>query len=188
MPHDAPPAADIDEDRALVARWQGGDERAATLLVERHAGAIGRFVASLGERDAAQELVQDTFVRAFGALDSWRGEASFRSWLFTITRRLVLDRRRSARRGREVASLDEEGAPDVAGHDDVLGGVIAAESAVRLRQAVATLTPTQREVFLLRVVEGMSYRDIAAVAATTEGAARVHYHNALRTVRGFLDA
>jgi RNA polymerase sigma-70 factor (ECF subfamily) len=182
------PPADEPEDRELVARWQGGDERAATRLVERHSGAVGRFVTSLGERDAAQELVQDTFVRAFGALESWRDDASFRSWLFTIARRLVLDRRRSARRGREVASLDDEGAADVAGGDDVLGGVIAAESAVRLRAAVATLTPTQREVFLLRVVEGMSYREIAGVAATTEGAARVHYHNALRAVRDYLDA
>lgn len=186
---DAPTAAlDEPEDRALVARWQAGDERAATRLVERHAPSVARFVASLGERDGGAELVQDTFVRAFGSLDTWRGEASFRSWLFTIARRLVLDRRRSASRSRLVASLDEEGATEVAGGDDVLGGVIAAESAVRLREAVATLTPTQREVFLLRVVEGMSYREIAGVAATTEGAARVHYHNALRTVRDYLDA
>jgi RNA polymerase sigma-70 factor (ECF subfamily) len=49
------------------------------------------------------------------------------------------------------------------------------------------LSPTQREVFLLRVNEGLSYKEIAEVAGTTEGAARVHYHNALRTVKENLD-
>jgi len=53
------------DDAALIARWRGGEERAATALVERHAQAIARFVASLGERDEVEEVVQDTFVRAF---------------------------------------------------------------------------------------------------------------------------
>jgi RNA polymerase sigma-70 factor (ECF subfamily) len=188
MPDAQLPRDDDEEDRTLIARWQGGDERAATRLVERHAPSVARFLASLGEREEAQELVQDTFVRAFGALESWRGEASFRSWLFTIARRLVLDRRRFGARQRRLSSLDDDGVQELAGGDDVLGGVIAAESAVRLRAAVSSLTALQREVFLLRVIEGMSYKEIAAVAATTEGAARVHYHNAMRAVRDFLDA
>src|SRR5215212_4689420 len=48
-------------DRALVARWQGGDDRAATAIVERHAPALARFAASQGARDGVDELVQDTF-------------------------------------------------------------------------------------------------------------------------------
>jgi RNA polymerase sigma-70 factor (ECF subfamily) len=50
------------------------------------------------------------------------------------------------------------------------------------------LTPTQREVFSLRVTEGLSYREIANTVGTTEGAARVHYHNAMRAIKEFLDA
>ena len=49
------------------------------------------------------------------------------------------------------------------------------------------LTPTQREVFTLRVSEGLSYKEIAQVVDTTEGAARVHYHNALRAIKELLD-
>jgi RNA polymerase sigma-70 factor (ECF subfamily) len=49
------------------------------------------------------------------------------------------------------------------------------------------LSPTQREVFALRVSEGLSYREIAEVVGTTEGAARVHYHNAMRAVKEYLD-
>jgi RNA polymerase sigma-70 factor (ECF subfamily) len=65
---------------------------------------------------------------------------------------------------------------------------VADETHGRLREAVERLTPMQREVFTLRVAEGLSYREIAAVAGTTEGAARVHYHNAVRAVKEYVDA
>jgi RNA polymerase sigma-70 factor (ECF subfamily) len=64
---------------------------------------------------------------------------------------------------------------------------VADETERRMRDAVARLTPTQREVFALRVGEGMSYREIADSVGTTEGAARVHYHNAMRAIKEFLD-
>ena len=63
-------------DAALVERWRAGDQRAATALVERHAPALARFAANLGARDEVEELVQDTFVRAFGSREAFRGESS----------------------------------------------------------------------------------------------------------------
>jgi RNA polymerase sigma-70 factor (ECF subfamily) len=182
---DAPfSSADEQADFDLVARWKDGDQRAATLLVERHADAVARFAASVGARDEVDEVVQDTFVRAFGSLDGFRGESAFRTWLFTIARRLVIDRRRSARRrGEQVAVKDT----DVRTEFDALDGVVADETEARMRAALDRLTPTQREVFTLRVGEGLSYREIAGVAGTTEGAARVHYHNAMRAIKEFLD-
>lgn len=171
-------------DLDLVARWKAGEQRAATLLVERHAAAVSRFVASIGSRAEAEEVVQDTFVRAFASIDGFRGESSLRTWLFTIARRLVIDRRRSARRRGEQVEVQEA---DVATEYDALDGVLADETRARLRQAMAALTPTQREVFVLRVSEGLSYREIAEAVDTTEGAARVHYHNAMRAIKEFLD-
>jgi len=170
-------------DGALIERWRGGDERAATALVERHAPALARFAANLGARDDVEELVQDTFVRAFSSLDSFRGESSLRSWLFTIERRLLLDRRRTERRRREDVGVEEGTAVT---EYDPLDGVVAAETEARLREAVGRLTTTQREVFTLRVTEGLSYREIADVVGSTEGAARVHYHNAMRAVKEYL--
>ena len=167
-------------DSSLIRRWIEGDERAATALVERHAAALARYVGSLGERDGAEEVVQDTFVRAFASLDSFRGESSLRTWLFTIARRLVADRRRSLRRRREVGNLEDV---DAATEYTALDTMIASEAQRKVWGAVGKLSPTQREVFLLRVNEGLSYKEIAEVAGTTEGAARVHYHNALRTVK-----
>ena len=171
-------------DLDLIARWKAGEQRAATLLVERHAHAVARFVASIGARDDVDELVQDTFVRAFGSFDGFRGDSALRTWLFTIARRLVLDRRRSIRRRGEQVEVQEA---DVATEYDALDGVVADETQMRLRRAMARLTPTQREVFVLRVNEGMSYKEIADMVGTTEGAARVHYHNAMRAIKEFLD-
>ncbi|HEY7896092.1 MAG TPA: RNA polymerase sigma factor [Gemmatimonadaceae bacterium] len=175
--------AEEPDDDALIARWRSGDERAATLLVERHATPLARFVAGLGERGDVEEVVQDTFVRAFGSLDGFRGESSLRTWLFTIARNLVRDRARSRKGQRDVVSIEEWHA--VTEHD-ALDTAVAGETAEQMRRAVQQLTPMQREVFTLRVTEGMSYKEIAAVVASTEGAARVHYHNAMRAIKEFL--
>jgi RNA polymerase sigma-70 factor (ECF subfamily) len=172
-------------DAALLSRWRAGDERAATELVRRHAPGLARFAASLGERADVDELVQDTFVRAFRALEGFRGDSSLRTWLFTIARRLVLDRRRAGAR-RRAHEVDAP-ADGVIEHS-ALDAVVADETQARLRDAVERLTPTQREVFTLRVAEGLSYKEIAAIAGTTEGAARVHYHNAVRAVKEYVDA
>lgn len=180
----APGQADDPTDLDLIARWKAGDQRAATQLVARHADAVARFAASVGARNDVDEIVQDTFVRAFASLDGFRGESPLRTWLFTIARRLLLDRRRSERRrGEQVEVQDAHVTTDF----DPLDTVVAEESERRMREAVARLTPTQKEVFVLRVSEGLSYREIADAVGSTEGAARVHYHNAMRAIKEFLD-
>jgi len=171
-------------DSALIARWHSGDERAATLLVERHAQSLGRFIASLGVRGDVDEVVQDTFVRAFGSLDRFRAESSLKTWLFTIARNLVRDRIRSDRSTRDTVQIEDS---DSVTEGDALDETVAEETAARVRLAVDRLTPMQREVFTLRVSEGMSYKEIAQVLGSTEGAARVHYFNAMRSVKEFID-
>lgn len=170
-------------DSVLIERWKAGDSRAATELVERHADALARFAASGGEREDIEELVQDTFVRAFGSLHSFRGDSALRTWLFTIERRLVLDRRRAARRAPESVPVTDSSA---ATEFTALDSMVAEETEQQVREAIERLSPTQREVFTLRVSEGLSYREIAEVVGTTEGAARVHYHNAMRAVKEYL--
>jgi RNA polymerase sigma-70 factor (ECF subfamily) len=173
------------EDLALIERWKNGDQRAAAGIVQRHAQGLARFAASSGEREGLDELVQDTFVRAFDSLESFRGESTLRTWLFTILRRLMLDRRRAERRRRNQVELDEAHAVQ---SYDALDALVADETAGRVRQAVERLSPMQKEVFVLRVTEGMAYGEIAKVVGSTEGACRVHYHNAMRSVKEFLDA
>jgi len=179
MAKDHEPNEDF-SDLELIARWRAGDERAATSLVARHAPALARFAMSLGQRSDVEEVVQDTFVRAFGSIESFRADSSLRTWLFTIERRLILDRRRGDRRRRDDAAIDDG---DAATQFDALDGLVAEEAEARVRMAVDRLSRLQREVFLLRVNEGLSYKEIAEVVGSTEGAARVHYHNAMRAVK-----
>lgn len=171
-------------DAELIQRWRTGDQRAATALVERHAAALARFAVSCGARDDIDELVQDTFVRAFNSLDGFRGDSSFRTWLLTIERRLLLDRRRAEKRRPMGMEIQEE---DASTHFDALDSMVAEEARRRMANAVTRLSPTQRQVFSLRVAEGVSYKEIAESVGTTEGAARVHYHNAMKAVKEFLD-
>lgn len=170
-------------DAALIERWKGGDQRAATMIVDRHATALARFAASSGVREQVDELVQDTFVRAFNSLDSFRADAALRTWLFTILKHLILDRRRAERRRGDAVELEEGHAVQAYG---ALDSLVADETALRVRNAVEGLSPLQREVFLLRVNEGMAHSEIAKIVGSTERACRVHYHNAMRSVKEIL--
>ncbi len=167
-------------DHALVAAYRDGDERAATELVRRHATAVGRFLFSSGAASSdVDDLVQETLFRAFRALDGWRREASFRSWLFTISSNLLKDEFRK-RKGRQMVSIDDR---DLADRNDPAGDLAAREAEERLRQGIFQLPRLQREVFLLRSQEGSEYEEIARSLGTTPGAARVHYHHAVKRLK-----
>src|SRR3954465_10906374 len=72
-------------DPALVSAYRNGDEQAAAELVRRHAQPLARFLYSLGAgQDEVEDIVQETFFRAFRRIESWVGGATFRTWLFTI--------------------------------------------------------------------------------------------------------
>ncbi|MEP7226945.1 MAG: sigma-70 family RNA polymerase sigma factor [Gemmatimonadales bacterium] len=177
MPGLSRPDSSIDQ--ALVAAYRGGDERAAAELVQRHAAALGRFLHSLGaDGDDVEDLVQETFFRAFRRVDSWRGGASFRSWLLTIGSNILRDQVRK-RKG-QLVSIEGR---DIADRADPAADFAAGEAEDRVRQGLATLPRLQREVFLLRAQEGTDYGDIGAALGTTPGAARVHYHNAVKRLK-----
>jgi RNA polymerase sigma-70 factor (ECF subfamily) len=176
----ASPVLETPSDHALAAAYRAGDEGAAAELVRRHAPAMGRFLYSSGaSRDEIDDLVQESFFRAFRRLDGWRGEASFRSWLFAIASNALRDEYRR-RKGRQMLSIDDRDLPDTA---DPHADLAAAETAERLRQGVAALPRLQREVFLLRSQQGAGYVEIAAALGTTPGAARVHYHHAVKRLK-----
>jgi len=174
-------------DAGLVRQWLAGDQRAARTLVERHADALERFALSIGAKHDVDELVQDTFVRAFGALDAFRHDASLRTWLFTILRRLHIDRQRSERRQPTSAQhADDVLEQDAVTSYDALDVMVATETERRVHDALARLSPMQRDVFTLRVQEGRAYKEIADILGSSEGATRVHYHNAVRSITAFL--
>jgi RNA polymerase sigma-70 factor (ECF subfamily) len=179
----AEPVSAVPTDAALIAAWQGGDERAATELVHRHARALARFLAGAGAFDTEiDDLIQETFIRAFRRVDQFRGQCQFRTWLLTIGGNALKDAGRRARRARLVP-LDE-GLRSAGGDPHEV--TVAGETEQRLVDGLSQLPRMQREVFLLRAQQGMEYDDIAAALGTTPGAARVHYHHAVKRLKEFL--
>ncbi len=167
-------------DAALIAAWQGGDEQAAAELVRRHARPLARFLAGAGAPSAdLDDLVQDTLVRAFRAVGKFRGQCQFRTWLLTIGGNVLKDAGRRSSRTR-IVPLEEE---LQAGGGDPHEEAVAGETQARLADGLRLLPRMQREVFLLRAQQGMPYADIAGALGTTPGAARVHYHHAVRRLR-----
>ena len=167
-------------DAALIAAWQGGDEQAAAELVGRHARALARFLSAAGGVDGdLDDLVQETFIRAFRGVGGFRGQCQFRTWLLTIGGNVLKDAARRAKRARHVPLDEDLSATDGDPHEQT----VAVEMEDRLRAGLETLPRMQREVFLLRAQQGMEYDDIAAALATSAGAARVHYHHAVKRLK-----
>jgi RNA polymerase sigma-70 factor (ECF subfamily) len=174
---------DSTTDPSLVVAYRDGDERAAAELVRRHAPALGRFLYSSGaEPGEIDDLIQETFFRAFRRLDGWRGVASLRSWLFTIAGNLLRDEHRKRKRRQVVSIVDHE----LAGGSDPEAEFTATETETRLRAGLAGLPRLQREVFLMRVQGESGYGEIATALGTTPGAARVHYHHAAKRLKELL--
>ena len=167
-------------DATLVADYRSGDESAAAELVRRHASALGRYLYACGAPAAEiEDLVQEAFFRAFRALDGWRGEAGFRSWLFRIGGNLRKDLYRKDGR-RVMVDINDHDVPDSA---DPAGEMRAAEMEHRLMHGLSRLPRLQREVFLMRAQQGMDYEEICAALGTTPGSARVHYHHAVKQLK-----
>jgi RNA polymerase sigma-70 factor (ECF subfamily) len=173
---DAVPLGDV----ALVAAYRRGDERAATELVRRHAPGLARYLHGMGAGPSdVDDLLQETFFKAFRALDTWRGEESLRGWLCTIGANLVRDGYRRGK-GRTVVSIEDRDLPD---RSDPFEETAARETESRLGAGLAGLPRLQREVFLLRAQQGCEYEEIARALGTTPGAARVHYHHAVKRLK-----
>ncbi|HEY4321616.1 MAG TPA: sigma-70 family RNA polymerase sigma factor [Gemmatimonadales bacterium] len=167
-------------DRALMHDVQRGDLAALDMLFARHHRRLYSFLARLtGDPDAADDLVQDAFLRLLRFKASFRADGEFIPWLFRIARNLAVDRYHGA----EPTSASASDAL-VAESDGALDVLLRDERQHQLEQALATLPLAQREVLLLHGTEHLSHRDLGAVLGCTEGAARVRVHRALAALRG----
>jgi RNA polymerase sigma-70 factor (ECF subfamily) len=176
----APDAHPHPGDAELIALWRAGDEAAAAALVRRHAPAVARFLAAAGAGEDLEDVAQEAFFRAFRSIERFRAGATFRTWLLTITGNVLTDLRR--RRGRRpVLELEDREVEDR--HADVHEELELRELEDRVQAEVQRLPPMQRDVFLLRAQQGIEYEDIARALGTSVGAARVHYHHAVKRLK-----
>jgi RNA polymerase sigma-70 factor (ECF subfamily) len=138
-----------------------GPEAAFGAIVRAEADAVFGFVLRrVGDRALAEDLSQETFLRAWRGYPSFRGEASVRGWLLAIATNTLRDHaRRARRRPAEVADAE---APDVpAPAEDPAARFEGAEDVRRVGAALASLSELHREMFLLRERDGLSYKEIA---------------------------
>jgi RNA polymerase sigma-70 factor (ECF subfamily) len=177
MPPDDP------TDLTLLAAATAGDTGAFDTFVRRHAGHVHRFLASLGVHDAdADDVLQETFIAAWRGARGYRGEGSARAWLFTIARNAV----RHAHR-RRVGEPDRFASLDAAETLDAIAlaagwgsdaGTNARDTAELVRAALARLAPAEREILVLRDIEGLSGEETAGALALTLPAMKSRLHRA----------
>lgn len=181
--------AETDADAPLVAAARRGDRAAFEELVRRHARPAQRLAARLvGNREDGEDVVQEAFTKAFQNLASFRGDAAFRTWILHITLNQAQDHLRSRRRrpagASDAAALCDEIAERRAGPNR---DAAAREEASELRRAVDELPPRQKAALLLRIYEGMPYREVARVLGTTIAASRVYLALARQSLRRRFD-
>jgi len=178
---DERPDTDVSDDE-LVARARSGDDDSMSALVLRHQAAAFRAALSLTrDEDTAQDVVQDAFLKAFRALKTFRGDASFRTWLLTITANEARGALRRSGRRRETA-LDDAG-PVRSEEVSPAEAAVTTEESARARKMLEELPEKQRMSVSLRIDEGLSFREIGEVIGSSEGAARVNYFHGIRKLR-----
>lgn len=175
-PITAPESDEVLADRAT------GDCEAFAELYRRHVDAVYRFMRYQAPDDEAHDLTAQVFFNAYRASDTFRGDSSYRTWLFRIARNTVV----SYRRHRKPIPVGE--VPDTPdGADEGAERAEAAETKKAVWDAVAQLSPDDREYIALRFVEEISPREIAKITGKTPGAVRVRIHRLVRKLRGVLE-
>jgi RNA polymerase sigma-70 factor (ECF subfamily) len=184
-------------DEELMIRFQGGDRPAFALLVHRHKTPLYNFaLRQLGNAPTAEEVVQDAFVRVVQSARDFKHAARFSTWLYTIARNLCVDqmRRRALRRH---PSLDDPArGPDGDGSSlgertaDSRANVERAAVAIEIRErvlgAIDELPVDQREVFLLREIGSLPFKEIAAIVGVPENTVKSRMRYALERLQAAL--
>ena len=155
-------------DAEILSDVAGGDIEAYGKLVHRYRGRLYNFVFRfVGEPETAEDIVQETFLRAFRKRDEYKAIANFSTWLFTIAGNLAKSELRRRKRWR-LFSLDRDEESDTGMDlpDESFRPDKITESSitdVQIQRAIASLSDNYRQVVLLRDVEGLSYQEISEI-------------------------
>ena len=182
----------MDVDETLVAQAARGNRDAFDELVRRYQPRVFQLVRILTRGDTeAEDLVQDTFVRAYRAVGQFRGDSTFRTWLHRIAVNVVRSHavRRNSRVGRQPLERDEgdddESAIDrLATYDDLEDAVVRRQM---IDQALARLPPDLRLLITLRDVQGLEYREIAVITGLPIGTVESRIFRGRRRLRPMLE-
>jgi RNA polymerase sigma-70 factor (ECF subfamily) len=190
-----PGPAASDQEVVLAARR--GSQAAYRELIRRYERPIFSLIYRMvRDRELAEDLTQETFIKAMNALDSYRPEYKFSSWIFKIANNAAIDQLRR----REVDTLSLEGSPTAETADAIeatalqigskdetpLQELEAREIGSAIEQAIAKLRPEYRSCILLRHVEGLAYEEIAQSLDLPLGTVKTYIHRARNELRVYL--
>ncbi|WP_218934223.1 RNA polymerase sigma factor [Rosistilla ulvae] len=175
-------------DDALITRALAGESTAYDSLVRRHAGRLLTMIrAQVGNRDDAEDLMQETLAQAYFKLNTFAGKSSFFTWMYRIAFNLTITKRRKRRLESTHTRTNIETAPPP--EDPALAAdqrLANAEQIARLRSAIERLETGRRTVLVLRDIDGLDYGEIAEILAIPKGTVRSRLHRARLDLRDLL--
>ena len=159
-----------------------GSHRAFGQLVERHQQPVRRFLLRLTAGDAmlADDLAQETFIRAWQGLNSFRGTANLQTWLTSIAYRVFLDEQRKRRTFNDTPVEELNNCPQ---QDEDSG---SKGTKIDIDTALATLSEAERTCVILQCIEGHSIKEIAAITDMNENTVKSHLARGKNNLAGFL--
>lgn len=188
------PALAARSDQEIVALARAGEEAGYRELIRRYERPVFSLLYRMvGDRELAEDLTQETFIKALNAIGSYRPEFKFSSWIFKIANNAAIDQLRR----REVPTLSLEGSPHASTPEAVeatalqlgdrgespLEAVEARELGGQIEAAIARLRPEYRACILLRHVEGCAYEEIARILNLPLGTVKTYIHRARHELR-----
>jgi RNA polymerase sigma-70 factor (ECF subfamily) len=171
------------DDIALIQRYLAGEENAAEELVMRYQKQLYALLYRMTrDMEEAKDLTQKTFLKAMQGLGGFRGDASFKTWLYQIALNTGLNHLKESRR--EMFDIDETA---LGSNGDPLDGLIEEERKQRIRNALHRLPERQRTAVVLRAYDGLSCQETAKVMGCSEGAVKAHYHLGVKKLRKYME-
>jgi RNA polymerase sigma-70 factor (ECF subfamily) len=177
-----------DPDRELVLRWQGGDDSAFEVLVERHQRRVFRLLMRMmGTREEAEDVSQETFLSLHRHGKRFRSEARFSTFVYRVAANAALNRRRTL--GRARARTDRLAVRQAGGDNlpysprNPEDAALGSELSQRVRDALQNLTPSLRMPVVLYDIEGLAYGEIAEILGVAEGTIKSRIHRARKALR-----
>jgi RNA polymerase sigma-70 factor (ECF subfamily) len=193
----SPPGAEPPDDKELVARARKGDEAAYRELLERFRRPVFSLIyRMIGDREQAEDLAQESFVKAFNNLDSYNPNYRFSSWLFKIANNHAIDHLRRAR----LPTVSIHGSPHAVDpereeetrivletqDESPEQEFLALELGSEIEQAISKLRPEYRTAVILRHVENRPYEEIAEIMDVPIGTVKTFLHRARAELRAQL--
>jgi RNA polymerase sigma-70 factor (ECF subfamily) len=177
-----------DPDRELVVRWQGGDDSAFEVLVERHQRRVFRLLMRMmGTREEAEDVSQETFLSLHRHGKRFRAEARFSTFVYRVAANAALNRRRSL--GRARTRSNRFAVTQAAGDNlpyaprDPEDATLGNELSQKVRDALQDLQPSLRMPVVLYDIEGLAYGEIAEILGVAEGTIKSRIHRARKALR-----